>query len=195
MADEVNRNDPYEMMKQVSELTFERFHQDQALIKEDPNHLKVIVREEMMPYVDGPYASYKVLGRYLRQTTKPQRDAFVEAFSDYMITTYAQAFTEYTNQRVTFAPAQDFSQQKIVSVGVNIVESGRPDIKLQFKARRLKNGEWRAFDMVAEGVSLLASRQSEIGAMIRREGIDKVIEELASKGDIDIRPKQTRKAN
>ncbi|MCU7994031.1 ABC transporter substrate-binding protein [Shewanella glacialipiscicola] len=174
----VDTKDPYAMVKAVANKTFDRFHKDKALIDADSDHLKVIVREELMPYIDYKYASYKVLGQYLKDSTEDQRNRFVDAFEGYLVSTYAQAFTEYTNQKVEFSPGIDFSQEKIVDVNVQIIEAGRPPIKLLFKARRLKDDTWKAFDLVAEGVSLLSSKQSEISNLIRQQGIDPVIKML-----------------
>ncbi|AAN56925.1 ABC transporter substrate-binding protein [Shewanella oneidensis MR-1] len=175
---QINTMDPYSMVKSVANKTFDRFHKDKALIDADADHLKVIVREELMPYIDYKYASYKVLGQYLKESTEDQRNRFVDAFQGYLVTTYAQAFTEYTNQKVEFSPGSDFSNEKIVDVNVQIIEAGRPPIKLLFKARRLKDDSWKAFDLVAEGVSLLSSKQSEISNLIRQQGIEPVIKML-----------------
>jgi phospholipid transport system substrate-binding protein len=49
---------------------------------------------------------------------------------------------------------------------------------LEFKLRKEKNGEWQAFDMVAEGISLLSSKQSEWNGKIRQEGVLAVAKEL-----------------
>lgn len=174
----INTMDPYAMVKSVANKTFDRFHKDKALIDADADHLKVIVREELMPYIDYKYASYKVLGQYLKESTEDQRNRFVDAFEGYLVSTYAQAFTEYTNQKVEFSPGSDFSNEKIVDVNVQIIEAGRPPIKLLFKVRRLKDDSWKAFDLVAEGVSLLSSKQSEISNLIRQQGIDSVIKML-----------------
>ncbi|MGL4939161.1 MlaC/ttg2D family ABC transporter substrate-binding protein [Shewanella sp.] len=171
----IDNKDPYALVKAVANKTFDRFHQDKALIDAEPDHLKIIVREELMPYIDYRYASYKVLGQYLKDSSEDQRNRFVTAFEGYLVSTYAQAFTEYTNQKVEFFPGVDFRNEKIVDVNVQIIEAGRPPIKLQFKARRLKDDSWKAFDLVAEGVSLLSSKQSEISNLIRQQGIDAVI--------------------
>lgn len=178
---DIDQTNPFTMVEEVANKTFARFHQDEKLIAADPDHLKVIVAEELMPYVDYKYASYKVLGQYLRDTTKDQRERFVEAFKGYLISTYAQAFTEYTDQKVEYGRAEDFADEKFVSVNVQVVEQGRPAIKLQFKARRLKNGTWKAFDLIAEGVSLLSSKQSEITNLVRQQGIESVINMLKEK--------------
>ncbi|GGP37876.1 toluene tolerance protein [Shewanella algicola] len=192
--DEINTSDPYEMIKQVANKTFDRFKQDRALIDSDLSHLKVIVNEELMPHVDYKYAAYKVMGQYLRDTTPDQRDRFVEAFEGYLVATYAQALTEYTDQAVEFDPASDFSDEKIVEINVQIIEKGRPPIKIQFKARRLKDNTWKAFDLVAEGVSLLASKQSEISNLIRQQGIEAVISMLNDKTKQKIDRQPTKEA-
>jgi phospholipid transport system substrate-binding protein len=178
---QIDTKNPYSMIAAVANKTFARFHQDKALIDADLSHLKVIVREELLPYIDYKYASYKVLGQYLRNTTEDQRNRFVDAFEGYLVATYAQAFTEYTDQRVEFSPAIDFANEKMVDVRVRVLDNGRPPIKLIFKARRLKDDSWKAFDLIAEGVSLLASKQSEIGNLIRQQGIEAVIDMLVER--------------
>ncbi|QFU24486.1 ABC transporter substrate-binding protein [Shewanella eurypsychrophilus] len=191
---EVNTMDPYDMVEAVANNTFARFHQDVDIIKANPDHLKVIVSDELMPYIDYKYASYKVMGTHLKATTKEQRQRFVKAFQGYLVSTYAQAFTEYTDQQVKFSPAKDFSQEKMVNVNIEIFEAGRPPIKLAFKVRRLKDNSWKAFDLVAEGVSLLASKSSEISNLIRQKGIDSVILELEqrTKGHISSKAQGTK---
>ncbi|QDF66009.1 ABC transporter substrate-binding protein [Shewanella sp. SNU WT4] len=191
----VDNQNPYLLIEVVANQTFDRFKQEQAKIAADPEYLKVIVTDELMPYVDAKYAAYKVLGKYLQQTTPEQRDAFADAFKQYLIATYAQAFTEYTNQEIAFSPAKDFSKEKIVSVDVVILAPGRPNITVAFKMRRLKNNDWKAIDMVAEGVSLLASKESEVAGIISREGIDAVITQLGTLAAKPITPKSNAKGN
>ncbi|WP_299574401.1 phospholipid-binding protein MlaC [uncultured Shewanella sp.] len=191
-AEEIDTHDPFKLVQQVSNKTFDRFTADKALIDADLGYLKVIVREELMPYVDYKYAAYKVMGQYLRDTTPEQRKRFVEAFEGYLVATYAQAFTEYTNQKVQFSPPSDFTGEKFVDVNVQIIEEGRPPIKVMFKARRLKDDSWKAFDLVAEGVSLLASKQSEISNLIRQQGVDSVIDLLIERTQQEINYKQDK---
>jgi phospholipid transport system substrate-binding protein len=39
-----------------------------------------------------------------------------------------------------------------------------------------KTDDWKAYDMVAEGISLLSSKQSEFQSILRNDGIQKVID-------------------
>lgn len=183
----VDKKDPYLMIKKVAGKTFERFANEQQAIQADPNILKNIVREELMPYINYKYSAFKVIGKHLKKTTDAERRAFVPVFREYLVTSYAQVFTLYDNQEVEFAPAKSFVDKKIVAVNTRVLMTGRDDIDVSFKVRKnRKTNEWKAFDMVAEGVSLLDSKQAELGSIIRQKGLPYVTEMLKKKSDRDI---------
>lgn len=179
-AQEIDRTQPYAMMKQVAEESFDRLKSEQANIKQDPELLKVIVEEELMPYINAKYAALKLLGPNLKGAERADVGVFIEAFRGYLVTSYAQVLTQYTDQTIEFGPEPTVkANSRITSVKVDIIDSPRPNIKLEFKLRKdKKTGEWKAFDMVAEGISLLSSKQSEWNSKIRQQGILAVAEEL-----------------
>jgi len=179
-AAEIDKTQPYEMMKQVSEQAFERLKAEQDKIHQDPDYLKVIVEEELMPFVNEKYAALKLLGPNLKGAKREDVSKFIVAFRAYLISSYAQVLTQYTDQTIEFGPETKRSANKnITSVKVDIVDAPRPNIKLEFKLRRdKKSGEWQVFDMIAEGISLLSSKQSEWSTKLRQEGIAAVAEEL-----------------
>lgn len=183
----VDKKDPYLMIRTVAGKTFKRFADSEQAIKANPNLLKDIVREELMPYINYKYSAFKVIGKHLKKTTDAQRREFVPVFRDYLVTSYAQVFTLYDNQQVEFAPAKDFSKKKIVAVSTKVLMPGRDDIDVSFKVRKdRKTNEWKAFDMVAEGISLLDSKQAELGSIIRQKGLPYVTEMLKKKSERDI---------
>jgi len=183
----VDKKDPYLMIKKVAGQTFKRFATEEKAIKANPNLLKDIVREELMPYINYKYSAFKVIGKHLKKTTDAERRAFVPVFREYLVTSYAQVFTLYDNQEVEFAPAKNFTDKKIVAVNTKVLMSGRDDIDVSFKVRRnRKTNEWKAFDMVAEGVSLLDSKQAELGSIIRQKGLPYVTEMLKKKSERNI---------
>ncbi|EKO3959984.1 phospholipid-binding protein MlaC [Vibrio fluvialis] len=178
-AQEIDQTDPYLMMKQVAQKSFDRLKAEQDLVHNDPEHLKVIVEQELMPYVNDQYAALKLLGPNLKGAKREDVATFITAFRAYLVTSYAQVLTQYSDQTIEFGPEQAVGDdRRITSVKVDIVDTPRPNIKLEFKLRKEKSGEWRAFDMIAEGISLLSSKQSEWNGKIRQEGILAVAKEL-----------------
>ena len=183
----VDKKNPYLMIKTVAGKTFKRFADEQQAIQKNPNILKKIVREELMPYINYKYSAFKVIGKHLKKTTAEERKNFVPVFREYLVTSYAQVFTLYDNQPVEFAPSKNFSDKKIVAVNSRVIMQGRNDIDVSFKVRKnRKTKEWKAFDMVAEGVSLLDSKQAELGSIIRQKGLPYVTELLKKKSARDI---------
>ena len=76
----VDKKDPYLMIEKVAGKTFKRFAQEQQAIQADPNIIKNIVREELMPYVNYKYSAFKVIGKHLKNTTAQERKDFVPVF-------------------------------------------------------------------------------------------------------------------
>ncbi|GAB2669284.1 phospholipid-binding protein MlaC [Vibrio panuliri] len=181
-AVEIDKTQPYQMMTGVAEIAFDRLKAEQAMVKQDPNHLKVIVEQELMPYVNYKYAALKVLGPNVKKAKKADVLEFMQAFREYLIASYAQVLTQYTDQQLEFEPEKKVEAGKsITTVKVDIVDTPRPNIKLEFKLRKDKrSGEWQVFDMVAEGISLLSSKQSEWSSKLRQEGVLAVAKDLES---------------
>lgn len=165
---------PYVLMQQASDKLFADIKNNQTKIKKDPNYLRTIVRNDLLPYVQVNYAGSLVLGSYFKSTTPEQREKFFKAFSDFIEQAYAQVLTAYTDQNIQIEPAKEVGDKNLVSIRVNIVQNGgQAPIKLDFKWRKnSKTGEWQAYDMVAEGVSMVVTKQNEWSGILRQQGID-----------------------
>lgn len=165
---------PYVLMQQASDKLFSDIKNSQAKIKQNPNYLRTIVRNDLLPYVQVNYAGSLVLGSHFKSTTPEQREKFFKAFSDFIEQAYAQVLTAYSNQNIQIEPAKDIAGKNLVSIRVNIIQNGgAAPIKLDFKWRKnSKTGEWQAYDMVAEGVSMVVTKQNEWSGILRQQGID-----------------------
>ena len=165
---------PYVLMQQASDKLFSDIKNNQAKIKKDPNYLRTIVRNDLLPYVQVNYAGSLVLGSHFKSTTPEQREKFFKAFSDFIEQAYAQVLTAYTDQNIQIEPAKEVGDKNLVSIRVNIMQNGgQAPIKLDFKWRKnSKTGEWQAYDMVAEGVSMVVTKQNEWSGILRQQGID-----------------------
>ena len=165
---------PYVLMQQASDKLFADIKNNRARIKKDPNYLRTIVRNDLLPYVQVSYAGSLVLGSHFKSTTPEQREKFFKAFSDFIEQAYAQVLTAYTDQNLQIEPAKEVGDKNLVSIRVNIMQNGgQAPIKLDFKWRKnSKTGEWQAYDMVAEGVSMVVTKQNEWSGILRQQGIE-----------------------
>ncbi|MBL6734832.1 MAG: ABC transporter substrate-binding protein, partial [Shewanellaceae bacterium] len=121
-----------------------------------------------------------------------QRKEFVKWFTEYMVTNYAQIFAGYKEQDVKVEAAKKVTDAKVVSINVKIIDPERPPINIQFKVRKTKKKQWRVYDLVAENISVLVSKQAEINQLIRKEkgNLDSVISLLKEKSKMPINLKK-----
>ena len=175
-AQEVNEQNPYEMVQDVANRTFERIKANQAAIKADPEMLRTIMEEELVPHIDYKFAAFMVLGKHFKSVPQEKMGEYISVFRQYLVTTYAVAMGYYDNQEVIFEPESSFDDKKSVTVRAVVQDPNRPEIKIAFKVRKdSKTNEWKAYDMVAEGISMLNSKRSEFESILRQDGIDAVI--------------------
>lgn len=172
---------PYKVLKTTGTKLFSRISANQQAIKKFPYLMHDIVEEELMPSIDYRYAAYKILGKHLKNTSKAQRADFVRAMRQYLVRTYAIALTQYKNQQVIFESDKATNGKRIVAVRTQIVDLNAPTIEVVFKMRQnKKSGQWKAFDMVVEGISLLSTKQAELSNKIAKQGVTQVTLELAA---------------
>jgi phospholipid transport system substrate-binding protein len=169
-------------VQSVANDLFKRITKEQVNIEKNPEILRVVVEEQLAPSINHKYAAAMVLGPHYRKITDQQKEDFFNAFKEYLVATYAGILTLYKDQQVIFEPGGDFDDKKIVVVKTRVLDEGKPDIRLDFKLRlNNRTGEWSAYDMVAEGVSVLDSKRAELQNLIRQQGVDSVTELLLDK--------------
>lgn len=177
----VDAKDPYKMMNTVAEKAFSRFKAEQAKVDADPNYLKQMFEEELMPYVDYQYAALKILGPSLRGADKKEVQEFITTFREYLVTSAAQALTEYSGQTIRINDGKPVADDaRIETVRVDVLQDGKPPVAVDFKLiKNKKTGDWKVYDIIGEGISLLSSKQSEWQTKIRQQGIASVSTEMA----------------
>ncbi|WP_455426711.1 phospholipid-binding protein MlaC [Dryocola sp. LX212] len=178
-ADQTN---PYKLMNEAAQKTFDRLKTEQPKIRQNPNYLRDIVGQELLPYVQIKYAGALVLGRYYKDATPAQRDAYFKAFEEYLKQAYGQALAMYNGQSYQIAPEKPLGDATIIPIRVTIIDpNGRPPVRLDFQWRKnSQTGNWQAFDMIAEGVSMITTKQNEWSDILRTKGIEGLTAQLKS---------------
>ena len=149
-----------------------------ASLSEDRRAEKL--RHLMARDIDIPPIARFVLGRYWRAATERQREAYVAAYSDYFLRTYAAkiggggaAVDRFDVIRTQVRGTKDFLVHCVVA------RAGRAPLRLVWRLRQ-RDGRYRIIDMMVEGVSLVQTQRQEFVSFIRANGgsVDKLIAEL-----------------
>ena len=184
-------NDPYKEMQVSADKIFNAINSQSAAIKANPNKLKEIVRTDLLPYVQVKYAGALILGNYYKSASEAQRTAYFNAFENYLVQAFAQALSMYNGQTYQVEAAKDLTGKSLVSIRVLLIQPDKSQQPLRIDFQWRKNtvtGEWKAYDLIAEGVSMITTKQNEWSTILRQDGIDALTKQLTDLSNRNIDP-------
>jgi phospholipid transport system substrate-binding protein len=143
-----------------------------------PQKLYAAVDEIVVPRFDVKYIAQLILARHWRSASEEQRARFQVAFKNMLVHSYANALVEYhSSVKPEWQPLRMAPDAKDVTVQSRLMrENGRP-LPIGF-AMRLRDGEWKVYDIIIENLSLITSFRSQINSEIKRAGLDALIQKL-----------------
>lgn len=128
-------------------------------------------------YADVPAIARSSLGPAARTATNAQMQAYTRAFSAYLSRKYGRRFREFVGGRIEVTGAQPLrSYFEVISVARL---RGKAPFDLRWHVSD-RGGRPLFFNLIIEGVNMLAAERTEIGAMLdrRRGNINALIEDL-----------------
>ena len=178
---------PYDLTKQVSDKLFSDIKSSQSKIKQDPNYLKTIVRQDLMPYVHVKYAGSKILGQNYKTVTQEERDRYFAVLDKYIEQVYAQVLTMYSDQSIQIGKMKEESASLAI-VNVKVAQpNNQPPLNVDFYwYKNSKTGQWQVYDMTAGGASMVNTKQQEWSPIIRKQGLDALTAQLQKSADTPI---------
>ncbi|XKM13817.1 phospholipid-binding protein MlaC [Orbaceae bacterium ac157xtp] len=186
-----NAESPYQKTVTAAEKIFNTINKQSAQIKNNPELLKSVVKTDLLPFVHVKYAAALALGDYYKNVDKSDRDKYFSAFEQYLVQAFAQALSMYNGQTYQVEEEKNIDGKNIVSVKVLLLnkDKTKQPIRLDFQWRKNSvTGQWQAYDMVAEGVSMISTKQSEWSTMVRQQGIDALVALLQKQASEKIDP-------
>ena len=178
---------PYDLTQKVSAKLFSDIKANQSKIKQDPNYLRTIVRQDLMPYVHVKYAGSKILGQNYKTVTQEERDRYFAVLDTYIEQVYAQVLTMYSDQSIQIGKMKEESAS-LATVNVKVAQpNNQPPLNVDFYwYKNSKTGQWQVYDMTAGGASMVNTKQQEWSPIIRKQGLDALTAQLQKSADTPI---------
>jgi phospholipid transport system substrate-binding protein len=128
-------------------------------------------------YADVPTIARSALGVAAKSASASQMSAFTKAFQGYISRKYGRRFREFIGGKIEVVDAHPIkSYYEVVSVAHL---QGQAPFDLRWHVSD-KSGRQLFFNIIIEGINMLASERTEIGAILDKQGgsVDKLIAEL-----------------
>jgi phospholipid transport system substrate-binding protein len=129
-------------------------------------------------YADVPTIARSALGPTARQASSAQLSGFTNAFQGYISRKYGRRFREFIGGRI------EVNDARAVKSYFEVISTAYLQGEAPFEVRwhvSDKAGKSLFFNIIIEGVNMLASERTEIGALLDQRGgdLDRLIADMA----------------
>jgi len=154
----------------------------QAELKNNKEKLIAVIDDTFLPHFDIDYASILVLGQNAQKASPQQRERFAKAFYNSITHRYAEGLLAYTQGSIKVLPDAGDLDKKRTIVRTQIKLDDGKTVSVNYAFRQSKAGDWKAYDVIIEGISYITNYRNQVDAEIKKEGLDKFTADLEQKG-------------
>ena len=117
------------------------------------------------------------LGGHWDKLVERERQEFVDLFTEFLTATYVERIHSYSGEEVKFLNERlegDHAEVKSIMVGK------KTDTPLDYRLM-MKGGDWKAYDVVVDGISMVRNYREQFAAILRSSSYEHLVQMLRDK--------------
>ncbi len=122
--------------------------------------------------------SRRVLGGNWNKLNPAQQQEFIQLYRQILKKAYIDKILSYTNEKIAFSK-ENMTSDNQAEVQTKVITSSQ-EIPIFYRVI-LKDGTWKVYDVVAEGVSLVQNYRSQFNSILAKNTPDQLLEILRKK--------------
>ena len=168
---------PEQVIREASDLTMQAIEGRRDELKQDRAALFAIVDEVLLPRWDRSATGQAVMGRYWREATPEQREAFIDGLYRKLLDSYGEGILEYNSDQLKITGTRGDADKGLAVVDSEVRLTDGTQVPISYRLR-FHEGSWKVFDVIVEGISYLTTYRNQYASEFRAKGIQTVIDEL-----------------
>lgn len=158
-----------EVIKTTASQVISALRERKDELTQHPERLDEFVESYILPHFDFIRMSRMVLGKYWHKATVEERKQFTYEFQQLLIRTYASAMLGYSDEKIIYLPFKPDANVNKATVKTEVERAGGPPIPVNYSLV-LNNDQWKVYDVVIDGVSLVINYRTSFADEIKRTG-------------------------
>ncbi len=142
--------------------------QDKSFIK-DFAKVNQFVNDAILPSTDFDKISALVLGKLWKTATPEERERFKHEFQTLLVRTYSRAFIEFKDWSIRYLPIELEAGATKVIVKTEVIQPSLQPVAVDYRML-LSDGQWKAYDIMIEGVSLVTNYRTTFTTEVQTKG-------------------------
>jgi phospholipid transport system substrate-binding protein len=120
----------------------------------------------------------RALARHWSARSPQERQEFATLFADLVERSYVGKIERYSGERIVYAG--DTIEGDQATVRTKLVTKSNTEIPIDYRMQK-EGDRWRAYDVVIEGVSLVANYRTQFNRIIQQSGYGELVGKLKAK--------------
>lgn len=121
--------------------------------------------------------SRRTLAHYWKKRTAEEKKEFIDLFGKFFEKSYAEKIENYNGEKTMFIKERVRNNIALVKT---IIYQGNDKIRVDYKLINHGN-DWKIYDFIVEGVSLIKNYRTEFNKIIRKTSYQELINKLKDK--------------
>lgn len=122
--------------------------------------------------------SKRTLGMNWNKFSAAQRQEFVDLYKGILEDAYIDKITSYTDERINYTKELQLSENAVEVQSIVVTKSA--EIPVYYRMHN-KDGQWRVYDVVIEGVSLVNNYRTQFRAILANNPPEYLLDTLRKK--------------
>lgn len=121
--------------------------------------------------------SRRALGKYWKEITPEEKKEFVELFGTLHDNSYAKKIESYSDEKIIF------TEEKVrgnIALVKSLMQKDEDKIPVDYKLIKIGT-EWKVYDFIIEGVSLLKNYRAQFSKIIRKSSFPGLVKTMKKK--------------
>ena len=184
---------PDRLVKDVANEVLRSLREDPELRAGNVNKMAELIEKKVAPHFDFDRMTRLAVGRNWREATEEQKKLLIAQFRQLLVRSYSTAYSAYRNIVVEVKPARLQPGEDDVQVKSEIkLPGGAPPVNVDYAMYKAES-DWKVYDVIVDGVSLVTTYRSTFSEEIRQNGIDGLIKSLREKNTLPPPPPPGKK--
>ena len=158
------------MLEKMKQPAFKELSKDAKLAE---------IREVINEIFDYKELSRRTLGREWKKFKPEQQTEFVDLFSQLLENVYADRILAYTHEKIEFGKETQLKKGRM-EVESYIITLNNTKVPLFYRVSN-KSGQWRVYDIVIEGVSMIKNYRGQFRQILSKKKPADLLQTLRKK--------------
>ena len=165
-----NDGHPGQLLEKMKQPAFKELSKDAKLAE---------IRKIINEVFDYKELSRRTLGREWKKFKPEQQTEFIDLFSRLLENVYADRILAYTHEKIEFGKETELKKGR-VEVESYIITLDNTKVPLFYRMTN-KSGQWRAYDVVIEGVSMIKNYRGQFRQILSKKKPEDLLQTLREK--------------